>query len=218
MFTGIVEEMGHLAHKGQGPSGLTMTFNGRVVLEGTAIGDSIAVNGVCLTVTQFDHRQFTVGVAPETLSRTNLGDLALGDAVNLERAVTPTTRLGGHYVQGHVDGRGILRERKGNREALWLTIKAEPAIMRYVVTKGFISLDGTSLTVVDVWPDRFNVMLVPHTQDHIVLPRRKLGDAINIEVDILGKYVEKLIAPIVQDRQADRAGLSMEKLKENGFL
>lgn len=218
MFTGIVEEMGSLAHKGHGAAGMTMTFNGRVVLEGTAIGDSIAVNGVCLTVTHFDSRQFTVGVAPETLKRTNLGDLALGDAVNLERAVTPTTRLGGHYVQGHVDGRGILRERTGNREALWLTIAAEPAIMRYVVTKGFICLDGTSLTVVDVWPDRFNVMLVPHTQDHIVLPRRKLGDAINVEVDILGKYVEKLIAPIVQDQQIGKAGLSLEKLKEHGFL
>ncbi|CAM2008998.1 riboflavin synthase [Acanthopleuribacter pedis] len=217
MFTGIVEEMGTLSAKGQGTAGLEMTFSGKKVLEGTALGDSIAVNGVCLTVTRFDQRAFTVGVAPETLKRTNLGDLRMGQAVNLERAVTPTTRLGGHYVQGHVDGRGILTERGGNREALWLTIQADAEIMRYVVTKGFICLDGTSLTVVDVWPDRFNVMLVPHTQDHIVLPQRQVGDAINIEVDILGKYVEKLIAPILAGGQRSAATLTLEKLKEHGF-
>lgn len=217
MFTGIVEEMGTLAAKGQGAAGLEMTFHGRKVLEGTAIGDSIAVNGVCLTVTRFTQSQFTVGVAPETLKRTNIGGLKPGQAVNLERAVTPTTRLGGHYVQGHVDGRGTLVQREGNREALWLTIQADAGIMRYVVTKGFICLDGTSLTVVDVWPDRFNVMLVPHTQEHIVLPERRVGDAINIEVDILGKYVEKLIAPLVRDQANASGGLTLDKLKEHGF-
>ncbi|CAM2068359.1 riboflavin synthase [Sulfidibacter corallicola] len=216
MFTGIVEEIGTLAHSGRGAAGLEMTFRAGLVLEGTQLGDSIAVNGTCLTVTAMTAAGFTAGISPETLERTNLGALAAGQRVNLERAVTPSTRLGGHIVQGHVDGVGRLREKKGSREALWLTVSAAEHIMRYVVPKGFICLDGTSLTVVDVWPDAFNVMLVPHTQDHIVLPDRQVGDAINIEVDIVGKYVEKFMAGYAPGSKAS-PGISLETLSENGF-
>ena len=213
MFTGIVEEMGSVRNVTQTRDGYTMTIAGSKVLEGTNLGDSIAVNGVCLTVTQLTPNSFTVGVAPESLSRTNLGSLKISDAVNLERAVTPTTRLGGHYVQGHVDATGVITEFRPDQESLWVTIKAPPEVMKYVVPKGFIALDGTSLTVVDVFSDAFTVMLVAYTQSHIVLPSRKLGDRINIEVDILGKYVERLLQPHL----ASGKGVSMEMLQEHGF-
>ncbi len=213
MFTGIVEEIGHLAQVKNAASGVEMCFNARLVLEGTRIGDSIAVNGTCLTVTQLTPTSFTVGVAPETRSRTNLVALKAGHGVNLERAVTPTTRLGGHFVQGHVDGVGTLVEKRSDGEACWLTIRAASEIMRYVVPKGFICLDGVSLTVVEVWPDRFNIMLVPHTQQEVILPAKKVGDAINIEVDILGKYVEKLLA----GHTTSGPGVSAELLQDNGF-
>ena len=212
MFTGIVEEIGSVSAITNSGTGYEMTFKAARVLQGTQIGDSIAVNGTCLTVTVFDADHFKVGVAPESLQRTNLGQLKVGDPVNLERAVTPSTRLGGHIVQGHVDGTGTVLEKRRDRESLWVTIKADPEVMRYIVPKGFICLDGVSLTVVDVWPDRFNIMLVAHTQEHIILPQKPTGYRINIEVDIVGKYVEKFM---VGHRQAH--GITPEMLAENGF-
>lgn len=214
MFTGIVEEMGKLLEVKPSAKEYVMRFGANVVLEGTQLGDSIAVNGTCLTVTSFDQQSFTAGVAPETRKRTNLMDLNIGDPVNLERSVTPTTRLGGHFVQGHVDDTAKLIEKRHDGEAIWLTLQAEPDIMRYIVPKGYVALDGTSLTVVDVWPDRFNIMLVPYTQKMIVLPNKAVGARVNIEVDILGKYVAKLIAG---HNDAPTSGLSIEKLAEHGF-
>lgn len=213
MFTGIIEEIGTVARIVSGASGYAMTFNADIVLEGTQLGDSIAVNGTCLTVTALEGRTFTVDVAPESRARTNLADLKVGGPVNLERAVTPSTRLGGHMVQGHVDGVGKVVEMRPDKEALWVTIEAEPAILRYVVPKGFICLDGVSLTVVEVWPTRFNIMLVPHTQSHIILPQKSVGYPVNIEVDIVGKYVEKFVAGPL----ANKTGVTMETLRENGF-
>lgn len=203
--------MGKLKAAKREQSGWEMTFSASVVLEGTKLGDSIAVNGTCLTVTAFDAAGFKVGVAPETRSRTNLVDLVVGDPVNLERAVTPSTRLGGHYVQGHVDGVGRLIDIRCDRDALWFTIRAAEDIMRYVVPKGFIALDGTSLTVVDVKADHFTVMLVPFTQDHIILPGKKVGYGVNIEVDILGKYVEKFLAG------ARSGGVDKQFLRDHGY-
>ena len=218
MFTGIVEEMGTLTAMKQTRKGWEMTFGARIVLEGTQAGDSIAVNGTCLTVTALNGRGFTVGVSPETRARTNLEKLRSGDPVNLERAVTPSTRLGGHLVQGHVDGTGKILEMKGDAEALWVLIGAAPAIMRYIIPKGFICLDGVSLTVVEVWQDRFNVMLVPHTREHIILPSKSGGYEINIEVDMVGKYVEKFLLGHLQ-RAGDTTGapITQEFLSRHGF-
>ncbi len=212
MFTGIVEEIGTIAQVSSGARGYTLRIDADVVLTGTQIGDSIAVNGTCLTVTSLSPSCFTVDVAPETRSRTNLGQLVAKDPVNLERAVTPSTRLGGHLVQGHVDGLGTVTEFRPDGEALWITIAAAPDILRYIVPKGFICLDGVSLTVVTVTEKNFNLMLVPHTQKHIILTRKTAGYKINIEVDIVGKYVEKFVLP-----QKAAGSLTMEKLREHGF-
>lgn len=192
MFTGLVEEIGEVISAGPRGDHFDVTVKAATVLEGVALGDSISINGVCLTVTTFNDHSFTVGLAPETLNRTNLGDLAAGDQVNLERAVLPSTRMGGHYVQGHVDATGVIKSLKPDRDALWLTVETSPALMRYVVSKGYIAIDGASLTVVDTGLDWFNVTLIDYTQGKIVLPRKKPGDRVNLEVDILAKYVERI--------------------------
>jgi len=194
MFTGIVEEMGTVHLCQASGDGFMLSIDCELTLVDTKLGDSIAVNGVCLTVTAMDEHRFETGLAPETRNRTNLDSLKPGTRVNLERSVTPSTRMGGHFVQGHVDGTGEVREFRKDKDALWVTIGAPAAVMRYVVSKGYITLDGTSLTVVEVGEDWFTVTLVAYTQSHIVLPTRQVGDRINIEVDVLGKYVERLIA------------------------
>ena len=214
MFTGIVEEVGTVLHCRPSGDGFECRVNCTTVLEGTRLGDSIAVNGVCLTVTELYDNGFNTGLAPETLQRTNLGSLESGSRVNLERSVTPTTRMGGHFVQGHVDTTGTITEFRRDRDALWVTINAPADIMRYVVTKGYITLDGTSLTVVDVGDDFFNVTLVAYTQDHITLPGKATGDLINIEVDVLGKYVERLISHTAPGKPSN---VTQEFLTENGY-
>ncbi len=211
MFTGLVEEIGVVAMAGETDGGFDLTVNADAVLDGLKLGDSIAVNGVCLTATAFDAKTFTVGLAPETLARTNLGDLVAGDPVNLERSLLPTTRLGGHFVQGHVDATGTIASFRPDKDALWLTIKTDPALMRYIVTKGYIAIDGTSLTVVDTGPDWFNVTLINYTQPKIILPRKKPGDRVNLEVDILAKYIERL----TQD--GANAKITPEFLTEHGL-
>jgi len=195
MFTGLIEEMGMVASAVRTANSFDLTINAHTVLDGVALGDSIAINGVCLTVTQFEPGRFTVGLAPETRARTNLGALKSGDAVNLERSVTPNTRMGGQYVQGHVDDTGEITALRTEEDALWVTIKTSPALMRYIVTKGYVAIDGTSLTVVDVGPDWFNVTLIAYTQQKIILPKKLVGDSVNLEVDILAKYVERLVSP-----------------------
>ncbi|NOX81693.1 MAG: riboflavin synthase [Alphaproteobacteria bacterium] len=192
MFTGLVEEIGVVAAVAKSAESFGLSISATTVLEGLKLGDSIAVNGVCLTVTAFDAAAFTVGLAPETLARTNLGDLVAGDAVNLERSLLPTTRLGGHFVQGHVDATGTIAAFHPDKDALWLTVKTDAALMRYIVTKGYIAIDGTSLTVVDTGDDWFNVTLIDYTQAKIILPQKKPGDRVNLEVDILAKYIERL--------------------------
>jgi len=212
MFTGLIEETGTVAAIGARGEHFNLVISARTVLDGTAPGDSIAVNGVCLTAAAFGDGSFTAGLAPETLKRTNLGDLKPGDPVNLERSVTPTTRLGGHFVQGHVDDTGVIRAFRPDRDALWVTVEADPALMRYVVAKGYIAIDGTSLTVVDTGTDWFTVTLVDYTQSKIVLPRKKPGARVNLEVDILAKYVERLVAG------RDEETLTRQFLKQTGFI
>lgn len=219
MFTGIVEELGSVRECRRDGDGYALSINCKQVLEGTVPGDSIAVNGVCLTVTTLDSQGFVTGLAPETRKRTNLQDLLPGSAVNLERSVTPSTRMGGHFVQGHVDATGRIRTFRRDEDALWVSIEAPSELMRYIVTKGYITLDGTSLTVVDVGDDDFSVTLVAYTQAHIIMPSKKTGDSVNIEVDVLGKYVERLLqqGAIAQPAPSGTSSITNEFLQENGY-
>ncbi len=215
MFTGLIEEIGLVNAAEQHGDHFRLSIRAKTVIKDVSLGDSIAVNGVCLTVTAFDDAGFTVGLAPETLSRSNLGDLQPGDPVNLERAALPSTRLGGHYVQGHVDATGVIKSFRTDGDALWLAVETDTALMRYIVTKGYVAIDGTSLTVVDTGPDWFNVTLVDYTQDKIILPRKKPGDHVNLEVDILAKYVERLMA--AREEPNAQSGVTPELLKTHGF-
>lgn len=220
MFTGIVEELGQVLECQPTSTGFDLAIQCSKVLEGTQLGDSIAVNGVCLTVTELNKSSFTAGLAPETRSRTNLDSLNAGAAVNLERSVTPSTRMGGHFVQGHVDATGKIKTFKKDKDALWVTIEVPEALMRYIVTKGYITLDGTSLTVVDTGPNWFNVTLVAYTQQHIVMPKKAIGDQVNVEVDVLGKYVERLISHQSNNYSSDSSStsnVSADFLKDNGY-
>jgi riboflavin synthase len=195
MFTGIVEEIGRVRSLHQQGGGWLLAVNAAECLKGARLGDSIAVNGVCLTITELLPNAFTFGLAPETLSRTNLGDLKPNQGVNLERSMAADGRFGGHFVQGHVDATGTLTQRMPDGDSLRITVEAPPALMRYVVPKGYIAVDGTSLTVIDALADRFTFMLVAYTQQHIVLPTRPVGSLVNLEVDVFAKYVERLLHP-----------------------
>lgn len=213
MFTGIVEEMGTVTRLWRTGEGYNLTIRAKTVLTDAKLGDSIAVNGTCLTITDFTSKTFTVGLSPETRARTNLEYLKEGQRVNLERSLTPTTRMGGHFVQGHIDGVGTVTQFRPDADALWVTIQTQPELMRYIVPKGFIALDGVSLTVVDVFEDSFTVTLVAYTQQHITLPQQQVGYKVNIEVDILGKYVEKIMG----QRLSQPEGISPEFLAQHGY-
>ena len=190
MFTGIVEEVGTVRAAGQG----RLAIAARKVMPTLEIGGSINVNGTCLTVTTLNSDQFTVDVVPETLRRTNLGQLRPNSPVNLERPLRADGRLDGHIVQGHVDGTGTIGEIWDDGEALMVRMDAPNQLTRYVVEKGFIAVDGVSLTVVHCDEAGFSVTVIPHTRDHTIFGSRSVGDAVNIEIDILAKYVEGLTA------------------------
>lgn len=206
MFTGIVEEMGEV--RSLRSSGLEVAA--QQVIEGTRLGDSISVEGVCLTVTALGPSWFAVGLMPETLRRTNLGRLRPGDKVNLERALTLNSRLGGHLVQGHIDGLGRVSARRPEANAVLVRIDAAEALLRYIVEKGFVAVDGASLTVTDVDSRSFGVSLVPYTQKMITLADKGIGDEVNLEVDILAKYVEKLAG-------GSASGVTLDFLTKHGF-
>ena len=206
MFTGIVEEIGNVKSSGSG----RITFAAKAVIDGTKPGDSIAVNGVCLTVISLTATSFSVDIMPETLRRTNLGMLHSGDKVNLERAMPVGGRFGGHFVQGHVDGTGKISAARAEGNALILKFDALKEIMRYIVEKGFIAVDGVSLTVVECNPTSLIVSLVGITQAETTLGGRKAGDIVNLEVDILAKYVDKL--------SRGESGITKEFLAEHGFM
>lgn len=205
MFTGIVEETGVVERVT--PQGLTIAA--RQALDGLAVGDSVCVQGACLTVTQHDGRTFTVELMPETRRRTNLGGLSRGDKVNLERALSVGGRLGGHFVQGHVDGTARVLSSAPEGEAVLVRVQAQPQVMRYVVEKGFIAVDGVSLTVVDRDETSFRVSLVRYTREVTTLGALRPGQTVNLEVDILAKYVERLTHP---------GGLTEASLADKGFL
>jgi riboflavin synthase len=194
MFTGIVEETGTVAGIEQRPGGMTLLIQAQRVLAGTRLGDSIAVNGVCLTVVRHTAMTFEVEVAPETLRKTSLGQLRLGSAVNLERSLAADGRIGGHVVQGHVDATGEVVALQADGEGVMATFRGPVALMKYIVPKGYIAVDGMSLTVVDTGPDWFSIALIPHTRAVTIARHYVPGVQVNLEVDILGKYIEKLLA------------------------
>jgi riboflavin synthase len=207
MFTGIVEELGAVrqAYDKQ------LIISASKVLEGSQLGDSIAVNGTCLTITRIERDSFSVEVMPETLRRTNLGQLRSSHQVNLERALGLGARLGGHLVQGHVDATGRLLMLTPEADALLARYWAPPEVMRYIVPKGFIAVDGVSLTVVDCDVTTFQVALVGFTREHTNLAQRRPGDLVNLEVDIIAKYVERLTSK-------EKAGITLDFLASHGFL
>lgn len=213
MFTGIVEETGTVENLGQGGGGYRLRVRARKVTEDVKLGDSIAVNGVCLTVTAFDANSFSVGLSPETLRRTNLGEMKPGDRVNLERALRPSDRMGGHYVQGHVDGVGVVTERRREGDSLLMRVRVPEEISAYIVEKGFIAVDGVSLTVTGCGTDWFSVSLIAFTQQAVTLAEKGVGDRVNLEVDIIGKYVQSFLA-----RRGTQRGITAEFLAEEGFL
>ena len=215
MFTGIIEETGSVARVLQGGTSGEIRIKASCVLEGTKLGDSIAVNGVCLTVTGLYDDGFTADVMPETLRRSNLGLLRSGDKVNLERAMAADGRFGGHIVSGHIDGTGTIKELKKEKNATWVTVSAPGHLLRLIVEKGSIAIDGISLTVAGVDDTSFKVSVIPHTSAETTLTLKKSGDPVNLETDIVGKYVEKLLgtAYIKQDDKPASGGLTMEMLE-----
>lgn len=218
MFTGIIEEVGVLKQIKHGVKSSILTVQAKRVLEDTNIGDSIATNGVCLTVVKLNSDSFEADVMAESLRRTNLGNLKSGDEINLERALTPSTRMGGHIVSGHVDGTGTIKSFVKEDNAVLVTINTEYNILRYIIEKGSIAIDGISLTVVSVDSQKFVVSLIPHTGEQTILLRKKAGDTVNLECDLIGKYVERLISMPAKDSNNDTGKLNENFLKENGFL
>ena len=221
MFTGIVEEIGAVRTVVSGSEWGSLSIGARQVLEDTRRGDSIAVNGVCLTVTALSRDGFTADVMAETLRRSNLGALKVGEAVNLERALAANGRFGGHIVSGHVDNLGEIVNTKQEGSALWLTLSAPLDVLELVVKKGSVTLDGVSLTVAERTERTFSVSLIPTTQTDTTLLRKRTGDKINLETDIIGKYVRALLhksAPAaLPEGQPTESRLTEDFLRRNGF-
>lgn len=217
MFTGIVEEVGRVQSIRREPANAVLTIAASKVLEDVHLGDSIAVCGVCLTVTSFTSNAFTADVMHETLNRSSLGALKPGSPVNLERAMPANGRFGGHIVSGHIDGTGRITRIRPDGNAVWYTISATPSLLRYIVEKGSIAIDGVSLTVAAVDQTSFAVSIIPHTGAETILLGKKPGETVNLECDVIGKYVEKLLAPYAPDQKAKISGITMEFLAQNGF-
>ena len=216
MFTGIIEEVGALERLAGGE----IAIRAKKVLEDVALGDSIAVDGICLTVTRFDAAHFTADVMPETVRRTSLAELRRGSRVNLERALTLKSRLGGHIVSGHIDGAGTIAAMREEGNAILLTVRASADILRYIVEKGSVALDGISLTVASVGAADFTVSLIPHTREITNLREKSVGSRLNIETDILGKYVEKLFpggCALGSAAPKGKDGITMDFLRQQGF-
>lgn len=216
MFTGIIEETGTLCEIKKGAASAQVRIRCRKVLEGTAVGDSIAVNGICLTVTAMEADSFTADVMAETMRRSSLSDISVPGTVNLERAMSANGRFGGHIVSGHIDGCGRIAQIRREENAVWYTVEAKEELLRYIVEKGSVALDGISLTVAKVTERDFQVSVIPHTQQETSLADRKIGSLLNIECDVVGKYVEKFLA----HREAGKTQSRVDEnfLAEHGFL
>jgi len=216
MFTGIIEETGAVRHVSLHGNSGSIQIGAELVLKGTKPGDSIAVNGVCLTVTTMDSKSFTADVMAETLRRSNLGNLKGGDRVNLERAMPAEGRFGGHIVSGHIDGTGTIAAMENEGNATWVYIRTSSDILALIVEKGSIAIDGISLTVAKVEMEDFAVSIIPHTSSHTALLKKRTGDVVNLENDIVGKYVERLLGRKAPAEQ-HKSRITEEFLRENGF-
>ncbi|MBR0484107.1 MAG: riboflavin synthase [Oscillospiraceae bacterium] len=213
MFTGIIEEIGTVKSVRTGADTCILTVSAKKIFSDVHIGDSIAVNGTCLTVCAFDKNSFSADVMPETMRRTNLGGLKSGSPVNLERAMPANGRFGGHIVSGHIDGTGVIKNLQKEKNAVWVQISAKPELLKYIVEKGSIAIDGISLTVAKISSQDFSVSIIPHTGEETILLKKKSGEIVNLECDIIAKYVEKICG-----FQKSSGGISENFLAEHGFL
>lgn len=216
MFTGIIEELGVVTGIVRGAKSSSVTISAHVILSDLKLGDSVATNGVCLTVSALTNSTFTADVMHETLKHTSLVGLSSNTRVNLERAMVAGGRFGGHIVSGHIDGTGIVRDIKRDDNAIIYTITASPDILKYIVNKGSIAIDGISLTVTHVDDASFSVSIIPHTVQVTILADRKVGDVVNLEVDMLAKYIEKLLLGKDSTSTSKRA-ITADYLINNGF-
>jgi len=217
MFTGIIEETGTVKAITRAKESAVLVIGAKDILCGTRAGDSIAVNGVCLTATAVSGTEFTADVMHETLNRSSLGQLGVNDHVNLERAMAADGRFGGHIVSGHIDGTGTVERLQKDGSAVWFTIKAPPGIMRYIIEKGSVAIDGISLTVARAGSGSFEVSVIPHTAGHTALLEKKPGDIVNLENDCIGKYVERLLLFQEAERKKESA-ITADFLGTYGFL
>uniref|UniRef100_UPI0040281F8E riboflavin synthase n=1 Tax=Roseburia inulinivorans TaxID=360807 RepID=UPI0040281F8E len=217
MFTGIIEELGVVKSIAINGASGCITIKAKKVLEGTQLGDSIAVNGTCLTVTSINSDGFSADVMAETVKRTSLSQVGKGDLVNLERAMILNGRFGGHIVSGHIDGTGTITKYTKEENAIWVTIKAPDEILDLIVEKGSICIDGISLTVATVSDPDFQVSIIPHTAKETTLIHKKVGSLVNLENDIVGKYIKKLMENNQEEQAKKASGLTMEMLEEYGL-
>jgi riboflavin synthase len=220
MFTGIIEAVGKVAGIERGGESIRLTVAAGKIAEDVTLGESVAVNGVCLTVVSFRPPHVTFDAVYETVRKTTLGQLQNGDGVNLERALPVGGRLGGHIVQGHVDGTGRIASIRPIDNSWFVYVDSSPELMRYVVTKGSVAVDGISLTVAEAADRTFSLSIIPHTWDNTTLHEKRAGDPVNVECDILGKYVEKMLGGYIAgaDRQAERGGVTMDLLARSGYV
>ena len=216
MFTGIIEEVGTIEEIKQSGDAIRMTIRSHKLLSDVHLGDSIAVNGVCLTVTTFDQKRFSVDLMPETVRGTSLRQLKRGSSVNLERAMAAGGRFGGHFVSGHVDGIGEIKRKERDNNAVYYEIKVNDTLRKYILMKGSIAVDGTSLTVFGVTDDTFTISIIPHTIEETIIGQKGPGDIVNIESDMLGKYIEQFIEQRYS-KQEKKSSLTSSFLEEHGF-
>lgn len=219
MFTGIIEEIGTISTIQRTGDSFVLTIDAKRILEDVHLGDSIAVNGVCLTVTSFTGNRFSVDVMPETVWASGLKELKRGSKVNLERAIAAGGRFGGHFVSGHIDGTGVIKSKKSLENAFYYEIEAAPELLRQVILKGSIAVDGTSLTVFAVTEDSFTLSVIPHTLSETILSTKGPGDIVNLECDMIGKYVGHFMKNLSSSHQGKNPSrINVDFLQENGFL
>ncbi|NEU31023.1 riboflavin synthase [bacterium LRH843] len=217
MFTGIIEEIGVIQEIRQAGESMVIKIGAKEILDDVKLGDSIAVNGVCLTVTSFQSSHFTVDVMPETIRATSLRGIGRGSNVNLERAMSAGGRFGGHFVSGHVDGIGTIMARKPEQNAVYFQINISPELRHYMVEKGSVTVDGTSLTIFAVDEDSFTLSIIPHTLSETIIGQKGVGDVVNIECDMIGKYIEQFITRRLEPAKKSGGSLSDQFLEEHGF-